>query len=131
MRRESPEVMTGAMIAMLRTASSAWKSVIVGLVALGCLVCLSAQAADHPLSKDDVTLLLLGGSSADKMVTLIKQRGIDFQMTAELAEKFRRDGATDPVIDALQKAGDKLAAGQKDATPRPARPAPSAPTANP
>lgn len=79
------------------------------------LVCLApgrATAADSPLTKDDVSLLLIGGASTDKMVALIEQRGIDFQMTPDLAEKFHNDGASDPVIDALQKAGEKWAASQ-------------------
>ena len=62
------------------------------------------RAADKPLSADDVTLLLIGGASAQKMADLIKQRGIGFKMTAELATGFRRDGADDTVIQALESA---------------------------
>lgn len=63
-----------------------------------------SRAADKPLTADDVTLLLIGGASSQKMVDLIKQRGIGFKMTAELATGFRRDGADDSVIQALESA---------------------------
>ncbi len=69
----------------------------------------AARPAEHPLSADDVTLLLIGGASADRLLTLIDQRGVDFQMTPELEKKFRDEGATDSVIEALKKAGEKLA----------------------
>jgi hypothetical protein len=80
-----------------------WKLIAVALLALVCAVSsLDLQAAGKPLTKDDVTLLLLGGSSSTKMVELIKERGISFSMTAELAGEFRRDGADDAVIQALE-----------------------------
>jgi hypothetical protein len=63
-----------------------------------------SRAADKPLTPDDVTLLLIGGASSQKMVDLIKQRGIGFKMTAELATAFRRDGADESVIQALENA---------------------------
>src|SRR3989454_8977285 len=76
------------------------------LILLG-LAPLAARALDRPLTKDDVTLLLIGGASAQKMIAVIEQRGIDFRMTPDLAKKFHDDGASDDVIDALQKAGEK------------------------
>jgi len=85
---------------------------------LACAVPLLLGAADRPLSKDDVRLLLIGGSSSQKMVALIGERGIDFPMSSDLAKQFRDDGADDAVIDALQKAGAK---------PAPAAATPSAP----
>jgi hypothetical protein len=79
------------------------------IVAVGLLLCaLSApvaRAADKPLTQDDLTLLLIGGASPQKVVDLVHQRGIAFQMTAELATEFRRDGADDSVIQALESAG--------------------------
>lgn len=79
------------------------------IVAWGVLVCAlgapTVRAADKPLTQDDVTLLLIGGASSQKVVDLVKQRGIGFQMTAELATEFRRDGADDSVIEALEDAG--------------------------
>jgi hypothetical protein len=89
------------------------------MLTLGVLLCsLSLPAlrgADKPLTSDDVTLLLIGGASSSKMVDIIKQRGVGFQMTAELANEFRRDGADDSVIQALE-----------DASAKPGSPAPAA-----
>src|SRR5215471_8483008 len=82
----------------------------------------AVRAADQPLSKDDVRLLLIGGASAEKMTALIQQRGVDFQMTPDLAKKLHDDGASDEVIEALQRAGQKAAltagasAGKAEAT---------------
>ena len=79
------------------------------LVWLVVLVPAVVRPAEHPLSADDVTLLLIGGASADRLLTLIDQRGVDFQLTPELEKKFRDQGATDSVIEALKNAGEKLA----------------------
>jgi hypothetical protein len=106
-----------------RAVKTAKAATILALMAL-CLVPSRTAAADHPLTKDDVSLLLIGGASTEKMVALIQQRGIDFQMNADLAQKFHNDGAGDAVIDALQKAGEKWAAAQKSASVR--KPAASA-----
>ena len=89
-----------------------------------CLVAAVISAGESPLSKDDVTLLLLGGATQEKMIALIQQRGVDFQMNPDLAKKFHDSGASDEVIEALQKAGEK---------PKAAAPAQSSqpPAANP
>jgi len=96
------------------------------LLLAACLVAAATFAAEPPLSKDDVTLLLLGGTTKEKMLALIQQRGVDFQMNPDLAKKFHDAGATDEVIEALQKAGENL----KTATPAPS-PQPPAATAAP
>jgi len=94
------------------------------------------RAAEKPLTVDDVTLLLLGGASTDKMLSLINQRGIDFCMNPDLAKKFHDAGADDMVIEALQKAPEKaptaLAATnpQPSTAPQPAAPPAPAPAAN-
>jgi hypothetical protein len=80
-------------------------AILVALVAG--LFALLAAAADQPLSADDITLLLLAGSPAQKIVTLVEQRGINFKMNPDLAKKFHDAGASDDVIDALTKAGSK------------------------
>ncbi len=82
------------------------------LVILACLMPLATRAAEQPLTQDDVMLLLLGGASTEKMISLIERRGITFQMNPNLAKKFHDAGAEDTVIEALQKAGDKLASGK-------------------
>lgn len=91
--------------------------------------------AEAQLSKDDVTLLLLGSAPASKIISIVEQRGVDFQMTPDLAKTFHDQGATDDVIDALQKAGQKAAQAKQSApaaspSPQPAEPAPP-PAASP
>ena len=78
-----------------------------------------ARAADQPLTKDDVRVLLIGGASGEKMITLIQGRGVDFQMTPDLAKKFHDDGASDEVIEALQKAGQKAASVKASSPAKP------------
>jgi hypothetical protein len=74
----------------------------------------------QPLSRDDITLLLIGGASESKMITLVEQRGVDFQLTPELIQKFQKEGATQALIDAIVSSNRK-----KTATS--ARPATEAP----
>ena len=104
----------------------------VALLMVAGLLSLATTPSDQPLSKDDITLLLLGSSPSGKIIQMVEQRGVDFQMDPDLAKKFHDQGAGDDLIDALQKAGNKAAAA-KVSTPPPA-PAPSAaapPTAPP
>ncbi len=101
------------------------------LVAAGLLGMVTASA-DQPLTPDDITLLLLGSSPSNKIIQMVEQRGVDFQMNADLAKKFHDQGASDDVIEALQKAATK-AATAKASTAAPAvatQPAPAA-TAEP
>ncbi|MCL5006335.1 MAG: hypothetical protein M1404_07345 [Acidobacteria bacterium] len=67
-------------------------------------------SAAPPLSKDDITLLLIGGASEQKMVALVEQRGVDFQLTPELIDKFHKLGATSALIDAIVKSNRQQAA---------------------
>ena len=110
-----------------------WKVMVIALLALVCAMGSdNLRAAEKPLTRDDVTLLLLGGSSSAKMVELIKQRGISFSMTAELAGEFRRDGADDTVIQALEKAPLAAApAAGPDSTAAKSPSPPSSPSAAP
>jgi hypothetical protein len=91
-------------------------------VTLVCLVLamgasVRVKAAARPLSADDVTLLLVGGASPQKLISLIDQRGIDFKLNPELAKQFYQDGATDDVMDALQKASQKAKAAPQAQPP--------------
>jgi hypothetical protein len=99
------------------------KKVTLGMLAVivAGLFALLAAAADQPLTPDDLTLLLLGGSSTQKIVTLVEQRGISFKMNPDLAKKFHDAGASDDLIEALTKAGSKA----KDAPSIPAASAPA------
>ncbi len=67
-------------------------------------------SAAAPLSKDDINLLLIGGASEQKMVALVEQRGVDFQLTPQLAEEFHKQGATNALIDAIVKSNRERAA---------------------
>jgi thiol-disulfide isomerase/thioredoxin len=114
------------------------KSFLAGVaaLALACLAASGARAADKPLSQDDVLLLLLGGAPTERMVTLVKQRGIDFKMNPDLAKKFHDAGADDIVIEALQKAAAKAptapsSAPAPSAVSAPAAPPSAAPSAPP
>ncbi|MBI4166157.1 MAG: hypothetical protein HY508_10540 [Acidobacteria bacterium] len=104
------------------------KKFLAGLWAAILVLTLSApaRAAEKPLSSDDVVLMLLAGASTDKMLAIIEQRGVDFRMNPDLAQKFHNAGADDLVIDALQKAVVKLPeTPQAASSPAPA-PAPAA-----
>jgi len=96
------------------------------------LFALRAIAAEQPLSADDITLLLLGGSTTQKIVTLVEQRGMNFKMNPDLAKKFHDAGASDDLIEALTKAGlngKEASSGPATSAPVPA-PAPQMPSAN-
>jgi hypothetical protein len=113
----------------------------VALVVLASLMSMATAPADSPLSKDDITLLLLGSSPSSKIIQMVQQRGVDFQMNPGLAKTFHDQGANDDLIDALQKAGDRAAAAKPNppaaaspsipAPPAAANPNPPAPTASP
>jgi ribosomal protein L12E/L44/L45/RPP1/RPP2 len=88
------------------------------LVILACLLTFGAQAADKPpkpLTEDDVVLLLIGGATTDKMIEIIEDRGIGFQMNPDIAKRFHDAGADDRVIEALQKAMMKASAAPSNA----------------
>jgi hypothetical protein len=102
---------------------------IILTLALGIGAAGQAKAAPHPLSADDITLLLVGGASPQKLISLVRQRGIDFKLTPELAKQFYQDGATDDVVDALQKASQN--AKVESAPPQPSPQSSSQPQAGP
>ena len=113
----------------MKLNSKLGKRIVVGsvLLILAGLLSLATAPADQPLSKDDITLLLLGSSPSAKIVQMVEQRGVDFPMTADLAKQFHDQGASDDLIAALRKAADKTTA--KASTPAPASTAaPSAST---
>jgi hypothetical protein len=127
---------------MKSTTNLTKKAVLaVVLLTLAGLLGLATALADQRLSKDDITLLLLGSSPNDRIIQMVEQRGIDFEMNPDLAKKFHDLGASDALIDALQKAGQKAApqtasaqASAAEGTPNvPGAPAetvkPNAPTA--
>ncbi|HMD99383.1 MAG TPA: hypothetical protein VKM93_18910 [Terriglobia bacterium] len=86
------------------------KNAVVGTVLLMFIASLGLARAlpDQPLSKDDITVLLLAASQSTKIIQTVEQRGVDFQMSPDLAKKFHDLGASDDLIEAL-KAGNKAA----------------------
>jgi len=103
------------------------KKVALGIltVLVAGLFFLSALAADQPLSADDITLLLLGGSPSQKIVAIVEQRGVNFRMNPDVAKKFHDAGASDDLIDALTKAGLKTQEAPSGAATSGAAPVPS------
>ncbi len=87
------------------------------LIVLACLVAAITRGAELPLSQDDVTLLLLGGTKTEKMIALIEARGVDFRMNPDLAKKFHDLGADDSVIEALQRTGATLKSAASNPIP--------------
>ncbi len=115
----------------MKSTPNLTKKIVLGislLVVTG-LLSLATALADRPLSKDDLTLLLLGGSQSNNIIQMVQQRGIDFQMNPELAKKFHDLGASDDLIEALQKAGNKAPAAAPSAPPPAAESKPNAPAA--
>jgi hypothetical protein len=110
-----------------RRAPKLW--ILLAVAAVTIAVAGSALAAS-PLSADDVTLLLIGGSPAQKIVSLVQQRGIDFKLTPALTKEFREDGANDDVMDALLHAKEQPAPSMKSAA-SPAASSSSEPMPNP
>ena len=117
----------------MKLNSSLVKKIVVGvaLVAMAGWLSLATAPADQPLSKDDITLLLLGNSPSSKIAQMVEQRGVDFQMDSDLAKKFHAQGASDDLIDTLRKAGNKTAAAKVSAPVAAPSPAPAAPEPSP
>src|SRR5208337_391559 len=118
----------------MKPNSNPAKKILVGvaLLIVAGLLCLASAGADQPLSQDDIVLLLLGSSPSSKIVQMVEKRGVDFQMNPDLAKKFHDQGASDDLIDALQKAGSKAASAKVSAPAPTDSPAPpAAPTPSP
>lgn len=56
------------------------------------------------LSLDDVLTLLAAGVTPVRMATLVKERGVSFQLTDEAQQKLRLAGATDELLMEIAKA---------------------------
>jgi hypothetical protein len=106
-------------------------SVVIAAAMVWLVMAAPARAVDPPLSPDDVTLLILSGATSQRMIGIIEQRGVTFSMNPDLAKKFHDAGATDDVIDALQKAGQHPKAAPTPVAAAPAEPAPMATSPTP
>jgi formylglycine-generating enzyme required for sulfatase activity len=69
----------------------------------------SAQKAAHPLSKDTVVKFLKGDVSPHRVAAIARERGIDFQVTADIESELRQAGATDELISTLREVAPKPA----------------------
>jgi hypothetical protein len=70
-----------------------------------CLLCASTvllSAQSKPFTKDDVITLLKGDVPAKRVEVLVRQRGVDFQLTPETESELRQAGASDPLLAVLQ-----------------------------
>ncbi|MDR3675380.1 MAG: PEGA domain-containing protein [Acidobacteriota bacterium] len=62
------------------------------------------RAARKPISRDQIGKLVAGGVSSQRAVSLVKQRGIDFQADEQYLQTLRLAGADDTLIAALREA---------------------------
>jgi hypothetical protein len=62
------------------------------------------QSSTKPLSKSEVLSLLSGGVESDRVVTLVKQRGIDFVADESYLSQVRKSGGDDELVAALRNA---------------------------
>ena len=65
-----------------------------------------AQPSPKPLTKDEV-VKLLGGVPAKRVEALVREYGIDFQITPETESELRKAGAPDPLLAALRDVAPK------------------------
>jgi hypothetical protein len=68
-----------------------------------CAVGARAQGAQRPYSQQAIVGLLKGEVSPNRVATLARQRGIDFQITHEVETELRRAGATDSLLATLRE----------------------------
>lgn len=66
-----------------------------------------SQTAPTPLTKDDVLKLLTGGVPMKRVEVLVREHGIDFQVTPGNEAELRSAGATDPLIALLKELAPK------------------------
>jgi len=60
-----------------------------------------------PMSEQDIVLLLAGDVRSERLVEMVRQRGVGFDPTDEYFSKLRANGATDEIIAVLRLAAEK------------------------
>lgn len=65
------------------------------------------QVSPKPLSKDDVVTLLKGEVSPKRVVTLARERGINFEMSTKTETELHQAGATEELLATLRKLAPK------------------------
>jgi len=63
----------------------------------------AAQASHKPLTKDATLQLLRGDVPPTRVAELARERGIDFQITPEIASDLKQAGATDELLNTLRE----------------------------
>lgn len=63
----------------------------------------SAQEAKKPLSLEEIENLLREGVAGKRVVAIVEEKGISFDVTAEVKERLRRAGAGPELIQGLEK----------------------------
>jgi tetratricopeptide (TPR) repeat protein len=63
-----------------------------------------AQEAVRPLAESDIVQLLEAGVTPARATTLVEERGVSFEMTAEVESRLREAGADDALISAVTRA---------------------------
>src|SRR5258706_4616201 len=65
--------------------------------------------AKRPLKAEDIEQLLIGGVTQERMVHLIRDGGVTFEMTPALKERFAKAGAGAEVLQAIDSASAEYA----------------------
>ncbi|MCJ7503036.1 MAG: hypothetical protein MUP80_08250, partial [Acidobacteriia bacterium] len=63
-----------------------------------------ATPAQKPLTEVKIVDLLRSGVTSRRVIMLVEERGIDFELTNDYIEVLRTAGAEDSLIEALRKA---------------------------
>jgi hypothetical protein len=82
---------------------SACLRVLFLLVCVTSAIGVEAQVSNGPFSEKDVMQLLTGGVSPKRVIALVQERKIDFQLDDAKELKFRRAGANDSLISVLKE----------------------------
>ncbi len=63
-----------------------------------------AKEATEPLTLEDVEFLMKEGVTPGRVATLVRERGVNFEVTAEVRNKLKRAGADAVVMHAVERA---------------------------
>ncbi|HLE45022.1 MAG TPA: hypothetical protein VJB36_13480, partial [Methylomirabilota bacterium] len=102
------------------------------MLLIGALVLSPYLAAGNPLTKPEVLKLVRKNVQERRLVAVVRELGIDFKITAEVADELRGAGASLPLIAALQGlAGSEPAEPAAASTPAAPSPPPFTPAPPP
>ena len=90
-----------------QTSSGSSTSNVAGVQGTVSLSIIAPSIGDHPpsapLTEENIMSMLVAGTMSDKIVAEIESRGVAFQMSPNLQNKFRMAGATKAVLDVLER----------------------------